>query len=120
VLAPELIDPAPNPAPNVPAMERALACARRLIPKLAGASIVRRWAGMVDMSPDGLPIIDAHAGPDGLVLVTGLSGHGLTLGPVLGEITADLAVDGDTARPIQPFRLSRFNEGKVPIPTKMI
>lgn len=119
-LAPELIDPAPDPPPNVPAMDAALASARRLIPGLAGVPIARRWAGMVDMSPDGLPIVDAHAGPDRLVVVTGLSGHGLTLGPVLGEIAADLALTGRTPRPVHPFRLARFGEGTVPIPAKMI
>jgi glycine/D-amino acid oxidase-like deaminating enzyme len=67
-----------------------------------------------------LPIIDHQAGPDGLVFVTGLSGHGLALAPVIGEITADLAVDGATARPIRPFRLARFREERVELPNKMI
>jgi glycine/D-amino acid oxidase-like deaminating enzyme len=47
------------------------------------------------------------------VCVTGLSGHGLALGPVLGEITADLALDGAIQRPIHPFRLARFREERV-------
>ena len=75
---------------------------------------------MLDISPDGFPIIDGDAGPDGLVLVTGLSGHGLALGPVIGEITADLALDGAAARPIGPFRLARFREARVELPDKMI
>jgi sarcosine oxidase len=54
------------------------------------------------------------------VFVTGLSGHGLALAPVIGEITADLAVDGATARPIRPFRLARFREERVELPNKMI
>ncbi|WP_165964296.1 FAD-dependent oxidoreductase [Actinomadura sp. KC216] len=71
------------------------------------------------MSPDGLPIIDGSAGPQGLVLVTGLSGHGLTIGPVIGRITADLALKGRTDRPIEAFRLSRFADD-VMMPEKMI
>jgi glycine/D-amino acid oxidase-like deaminating enzyme len=49
-----------------------------------------------------------------------LSGHGLALGPVIGEITADLALDQTTTRPIRPFRLARFREERVEIPDKMI
>ena len=54
------------------------------------------------------------------MFVTGLSGHGLALGPVIGEICADLALDGATARPIHPFRLARFSEERVRVPAKMI
>jgi sarcosine oxidase subunit beta len=60
------------------------------------------------MTPDGLPVIDGTAGPSGLTIITGLSGHGFTLGPVLGEIAADLSLNGATARPIDAFCLSRF------------
>jgi len=66
-----------------------------------------------------LPIIDAEEGPEGLVVISGLCGHGLALGPALGEIAADLALDGKTRRPIAPFALSRFG-GPTPIPKKML
>ncbi len=75
---------------------------------------------MIDMSPDGLPIIDGDVGAEGMVIVTGLSGHGLALAPVIGEIVADLALEGETARPVRPFRLARFREESVPAPEKMI
>jgi hypothetical protein len=39
---------------------------------------------------------------------------------VIGEICADLALEGSTARPIRPFRLARFHEERVPTPSKMI
>jgi glycine/D-amino acid oxidase-like deaminating enzyme len=81
--------------------------------------IERYWAGVIDMSPDGLPILDGDTGVDGLVVVTGLSGHGLALGPAIGRIAAELAADGRTDRPIEPFSLRRF-EGATPIPKKML
>ncbi len=83
----------------------------------AGLRIGRCWSGLLDISPDGLPIIDRI---NGIVFVTGLGGHGLALGPVTGEITADLALDGATPRPIHPFRLARFREDRVELPDKMI
>jgi sarcosine oxidase subunit beta len=79
----------------------------------------RYWAGVIDMSPDGLPILDGNTGVDGLVVVTGLSGHGLALGPAIGRIAADLASDGGTDRPIDAFSLRRF-EGATAIPKKML
>ena len=108
------------PPPHRADVDAALVALQRVLPAFAGLRIERYWTGLLDISPDGLPIIDHEAGPDGLVFVTGLSGHGLALGPVLGEITADLALDGRTSRPIHPFRLARFAQERVPTPTKMI
>jgi sarcosine oxidase subunit beta len=108
------------PAPKRADIDAAFVALKRVMPAFEALRIGRYWSGMLDISPDGLPIIDHKAGPDGLVFVTGLSGHGLALGPVIGEITADLALDGATARPIRPFRLTRFREEPVELPTKMI
>jgi sarcosine oxidase, subunit beta len=108
------------PAPRRADVDAALASLKRVMPAFAGLRIGRYWSGMLDISPDGLPIIDHEAGPVGLVFVTGLSGHGLALGPVIGEIAAELALDGATTRPIRPFRLARFREERVELPTTMI
>lgn len=110
----------PEPEPNRASLDDALARAGRLIPGMREALPARYWGGLIDMSPDGLPIIDGSAGPEGLSFITGLSGHGLTLAPVSGEILADLALDRRTSRPIHPFRLARFKEPTVPIPGKLI
>lgn len=105
---------------NRNAMTAALRALHELLPGTRDARIARSWTGMVDLSADGLPIIDGHAGPAGLVVITGMSGHGLALGPVTGEIAADLSLDGRTSRPIHPFRVARFSEESVPVPEKMI
>jgi sarcosine oxidase subunit beta len=108
------------PAPRRADLDAALVALKRVMPAVAALRVDRYWSGMLDISPDGLPIIDGEAGPEGLVFVTGLSGHGLALGPVIGEITADLALDRSTERPIWPFRLARFREERVALPEKMI
>lgn len=100
-------------------MDASLAAAARMIPRLREVRITRYWAGVIDMSPDGLPVLDAATGVDGLVVVTGLSGHGLALGPAIGRIAAELAVGGRTDQPIDAFSLRRF-EGETPIPKKML
>lgn len=91
-----------------------------VIPEIRGARATRYWGGLVDMTPDGLPIIDGSAGPQGLTVITGLAGHGFTLGPVLGEIASDLALDGQTHRALEAFKLARFTNGPVVQPEMMI
>lgn len=116
--APELI-PAGRPGPR--ARPRRLDAATRamatVFPDVHGARVIRSWAGVVDMSPDGLPIIDTPV--PGLAFVTGLSGHGFTLGPAIGPALVDLACEGRTERPIAAFGLDRF-DAPVPIPQKTI
>jgi glycine/D-amino acid oxidase-like deaminating enzyme len=100
-------------------MDASLEAAARMIPRLRDVRISRYWTGVVDMSLDGLPILDGSTGVEGLVVVTGLSGHGLALGPAIGRIAAELATGGGTDRAIEAFSLRRFESG-TPIPKKML
>ena len=43
-----------------------------------------------------------------MVVVAGFSGHGYKFAPVVGEIAADLAIDGATGRPAEFLGLNRF------------
>jgi sarcosine oxidase subunit beta len=109
----------PEPRPDRSSVDAALARLAVVVPEAGAVSSGRYWGGMVDMTPDGLPVIDGTAGPRGLTVVAGLCGHGLALGPVLGEIASDLCLDGTTSRPITSFRLDRFT-GTVAQPEMMI
>lgn len=120
-LAPELVpDRSPEPAVDIPLVDGSLARLSNVFPAFRTARVGRYWAGLVDMTPDGLPVIDGFAGPAGLTIVTVLSGHGFTLGPVLGEIAADLSLDANTRWKIDDFALSRFASGRVAAPEMMI
>jgi sarcosine oxidase, subunit beta len=114
----------PQPSPEPPVDKPAVCAAHdrlsMVIPELSGVPVGRYWGGLIDMTPDGLPIIDGTAGPEGLTIITGLSGHGFTIGPVLGEIAADLSLDGVTKREIKEFRLSRFTDSPIHRPEMMI
>ena len=60
-------------------------------------------------SPDGHFIIDHHPAHDNRVMIAaGLSGHGFKFVPVLGEILANLATEGNTNHPIEFLSLERF------------
>ena len=112
--------PAPEPPADKPSVRGAHDRLSQVIPELSSAAIGRYWGGLIDMTPDGLPIIDGSAGPQGLTIITGLSGHGFTIGPVLGEIASDLSLDGVTKREIKEFRLSRFTDSPIHRPEMMI
>ncbi len=53
-------------------------------------------------------MIEATPEIEGLVVAAGFSGHGFCLGPVTGEILADLATEGVTRHPIAPFARARL------------
>ena len=81
-------------------------------PGFADASITGSYAGCYDVTPDWNPVI-SHTGIDGLVVAAGFSGHGFKIAPAVGQLIADLVVDGRSADPRIPetdFRLSRFAE----------
>jgi glycine/D-amino acid oxidase-like deaminating enzyme len=99
-----VLDPAPREAP--------LAEARRVLsrtfPVFAGMQVAGSWGGMIDVTPDAVPVIDQVEALPGFFLATGFSGHGFGIGPGAGRLIAEL-VTGDTpvVDPV-PFRFSRF------------
>ena len=60
------------------------------------------------MSPDEHFVIDRLPGRGSMVVVAGFSGHGYKFAPVVGEIAADLAIDGATPRSVDFLGLDRF------------
>lgn len=85
-----------------------------VLPAVADAGIARLWGGLIDLTPDALPAIDADTGLDGLVVAAGFSGHGFGIGPVTGEILADLCLGRRSRFDLSPFRLNRFAAGERP------
>jgi sarcosine oxidase, subunit beta len=82
-----------------------------LFPILASARLVHAWAGIEGMLPDEIPVVGLSRVVPGLVHAFGFCGHGFELGPVMGGIVAQLAIDGGTNQPIAPFAPDRFTRG---------
>ena len=59
-------------------------------------------------TPDRHFIIDHHPHDPNTTVACGFSGHGFKFAPVVGEILADLALDGQTDYPIEFLSLQRF------------
>ncbi|MEZ4665717.1 MAG: FAD-binding oxidoreductase [Thermomicrobiales bacterium] len=79
-----------------------------ILPAVREMRVAQIWGGLLDLTPDALPVIERSPDIDGLIIAAGFSGHGFCLGPITGQIMADLAVIGSTELPIEPFQLSRF------------
>ncbi|QDT65546.1 N-methyl-L-tryptophan oxidase [Calycomorphotria hydatis] len=62
------------------------------------------------MSPDGHFIVDRHPEYPQVSFAAGLSGHGFKFASVLGEVLADLAIDGRTELPVGFLSLDRFSQ----------
>lgn len=63
---------------------------------------------MYTLTPDGNFVIDRHPKHAGVTLCGGFSGHGFKFAPVIGEIGADLALDGRSRHNIEFLSLRRF------------
>ncbi|WP_417817852.1 NAD(P)/FAD-dependent oxidoreductase [Tritonibacter scottomollicae] len=97
-----------DPQPSQKALRRGLAAVRDAFPALEKADVTQSWGGLIDVTPDEIPVISEVQARPGLFVSTGYSGHGFGLGPGAGRLTADL-VTGDTPIvDLRPFRLSRY------------
>ena len=97
-----------DPAPRASLIRKALVTLRRAFPLFATAQITHTWAGLIDVTPDELPVIDSVEGHPGLYLVSGFSGHGFGTGPAAGQLMAQLVTRETPCVDPEPFRLSRF------------
>jgi len=98
-----------NVLPTMTQVQETIRWSCRLVPAIRDLRMAKVWGGLIDKTPDALPVIERTPDIDGLVVATGFSGHGFCLGPVTGEILADLATEGRTAHPIGPFARQRLD-----------
>jgi glycine/D-amino acid oxidase-like deaminating enzyme len=80
-------------------------------PALAGLQVAQAWGGMIDSTPDAIPVISAVDPLPGLYLSTGYSGHGFGIGPAAGRLAADLIAGDPPIVDPHPFRYSRLVDG---------
>jgi sarcosine oxidase subunit beta len=80
-----------------------------LLPGLDAAPIEECWAGLLDVTPDAVPVLDHVPGVEGLVVGMGFSGHGFCLGPVTGQILCDLISGRSPSHDLSAFSFDRFS-----------
>ncbi|MDF1728546.1 MAG: FAD-binding oxidoreductase [Sulfitobacter sp.] len=83
----------------------------RTFPDMPAVSPRASWAGMIDAMPDVVPVIDHARSLPGLIIGTGMSGHGFGIGPGVGRVLAALAMGRDPGHDLTRFRSDRFRKG---------
>lgn len=91
-------------------LARAARTAITLFPVMRTARAVRFWSGIEGFMPDGMPVIGASRASPLMFHAFGFSAHGFQLGPIVGQLLAELISEGRTSLPIEAFRVDRFPE----------
>ncbi|MBF2713772.1 NAD(P)/FAD-dependent oxidoreductase [Agrobacterium vitis] len=100
-----------DPVPSKAMTDGALAQLKKAFPIFEKAEISQRWAGMIDVTPDAIPVIDAIDAIPGFHIATGFSGHGFGIGPAAGRLMADIVTGRNPIVDRKDFRFSRFSDG---------
>ena len=100
-----------NPDPNPRVVKAIRKNLDMVFPDLADTEIVEAWGGMVETTPDVVPVIEESEKVPGFHIATGLSGHGFGLGPGAGYACAGMLTGQDTGIDLKPLRLGRFFDG---------
>ena len=102
-----VMDPKPTP--------RVLRGIRRnldkMFPQLAETPFVESWGGMIESTPDIVPVIDEAESLPGFYIATGFSGHGFGIGPGAGKAIASYVTGEESGIDMEAFRLGRFFDG---------
>jgi sarcosine oxidase len=80
----------------------------RYFPEGAGPAM-RLATCLFTNTPDDRFVVDRHPEHPQVVFDAGFSGHGYEFASVVGEVLADLAVDGRTDHPIEFLSPDRFD-----------
>jgi heterotetrameric sarcosine oxidase beta subunit len=96
---------------NLPMAEHVMDAAMTLMPAIGKARVLRSWGGIMDMSPDGSPIID-KTDTDGLFLNCGWCYGGFKAVPASGFAYAHLIAKDTPYKTAAKFRLDRFATGQ--------
>ncbi|PYP39687.1 MAG: glycine oxidase ThiO [Gemmatimonadetes bacterium] len=79
-----------------------------LVPSLAGAPVLRAWAGLRPGTPDGRPIVGREPDLAGLWYATGHGRNGVLLAGITGVIVAQFLAGEGTLEGVEELRPERF------------
>ncbi|WP_041527346.1 NAD(P)/FAD-dependent oxidoreductase [Paracoccus aminophilus] len=99
-----------DPAPNERLLKKIQRDFAASFPALGTPHYHHVWAGMIDVMPDEVPVLD-ESPIAGLFIATGMSGHGFGIGPGVGRVMADLLQGRDPEHDLTRFRYQRFHDG---------
>ena len=95
---------------NLPLMEHVFEAGMALMPMIGKAKVLRSWGGIMDMTPDGSPIIDKTS-IDGLFINCGWCYGGFKAVPASGYAYAHLIATQNYFHTASNYRFERFQSG---------
>ncbi|WP_427024923.1 NAD(P)/FAD-dependent oxidoreductase [Aureimonas ureilytica] len=100
-----------DPAPQQALVDEAIRALVADFPVFSGIGVAGAWAGLIDTSPDLVPVVGNPDAVRGLTIATGFSGHGFALGPGAGRLASELATNETPFVEIDAYRTDRFTDG---------
>jgi glycine/D-amino acid oxidase-like deaminating enzyme len=100
-----------DPPPQEKLITFALKRIGEIYPALANIKVAHKWGGLIDFTPDWLPVISAIDTLPGLFVSAGYSGHGFGIGPGAGRLAADIVAGDAPIVDPKAFRYSRLVDG---------
>jgi glycine/D-amino acid oxidase-like deaminating enzyme len=108
-----------DPPPHQSILEQARDHVTAAFPVFRGMRVAQSWGGMIDVTPDGIPVISEVDTLPGFFIATGFTGHGFGIAPGAGRLTAELVMRETPVVDPTPFRYSRFSDGTRPQPSPL-
>jgi glycine/D-amino acid oxidase-like deaminating enzyme len=108
-----------DPPVHQPILKQARDCLIQAFPVFHTMKIAETWGGMIDVTPDAVPVISAVPAVPGFFIATGFSGHGFGIAPGAGRLMAQLVTGETPVVDPSPFRYSRFMDGSRPAPSPL-
>ena len=103
--------PAPNQESSLRFLARYAKALTEVMPIVGQVKLLRQWAGLYDITPDGSPIVGETPGVAGLLQASGFVGYGFMMAPAVGRRMAAW-MGGAKDELFERFTLSRFAEGR--------
>lgn len=100
-----------DPPPQEKLISFALKRIGEIYPQLANVKIMHKYGGLIDFTPDWVPVISAIDKMPGLHVSAGFSGHGFGVGPAAGRLAADIVAGDSPVVDPHPYRYSRLVDG---------
>jgi glycine/D-amino acid oxidase-like deaminating enzyme len=108
-----------DPPPHQAILDQARIHVTEAFPVFHTMRVAERWGGMIDVTPDGIPVISGVDALPGFFIATGFTGHGFGIAPGAGRLMAELVMGETPVVDPGPFRYSRFSDGTRPKPSPL-
>lgn len=99
----------PSVHPPAASLARTIGLVSAVMPMIEQTPIARVWGGLLDLTPDALPVLDQVPDIEGLFVAAGFSGHGFGIGPAVGPALAALVLGRKSEISLDAFRFDRFD-----------